>query len=415
MRLPVPRPAIGRAIIPAAAALILAVTAALAHFSEGTKVRTIVVTLEDGGLTALVRAPAPLVFSDLVGRSQVEQIPLQSPYLRFEPTADGERYLLDMHAIGRDRAGFERRLNGALIFSQAGLDLPGTVTGFTVHASAPDTPPGAPAAPHLRDMDDPAFGLAVIDYEVRLESGNPEGMLTVHSGYAPLLPGPGISIDNHLIDRRSEPPQSLTAPGQLEQPTLIGGSRLLTFVHYIHQGMLHILEGMDHVLLVIAMALGAGSIRRLVFLVTAFTAGHSATLVLTFLGAVPSWPWFIPAVETAIAASVLYAAAAAIVRKSGSVAVFAVIGLLHGLGFSFVLGDILGRDAPDLIVALLAFNIGIEFGQLLILSAVLLAVSTMGRLAAGALNPARLGVLGGIALLSSWWIAERLTGVFDSI
>ena len=51
-------------------------TPAFAHFSEGTKVRTLLVSREGDTLTVYVRVPAPLVFSDLVGRSQVEQVPL---------------------------------------------------------------------------------------------------------------------------------------------------------------------------------------------------------------------------------------------------------------------------------------------------------------------------------------------------
>ncbi len=50
--------------------------------------------------------------------------------------------------------------------------------------------------------EDPLFGTAVIDYALRLESSDPTGVLQVQSGYAPLIPGPGIAIDNHLIDTR---------------------------------------------------------------------------------------------------------------------------------------------------------------------------------------------------------------------
>ena len=73
--------------------------AALAHFSEGTVVRTILVAKDGDGLIAYVRVPAPLVFSDLIGRAQVDQVPLASPFLRFERTGDGVRYRLDMAVI----------------------------------------------------------------------------------------------------------------------------------------------------------------------------------------------------------------------------------------------------------------------------------------------------------------------------
>lgn len=400
--------------------LIFAVIAtARAHFTEDARIRTILVAAEDGTLTAYVRVPAPLVFSDLILRSQVDQVPLVSPFLRLESTADGERYRLDGAAIADDRAAFEARLREALVFSQAGLDLTATLTAFGIHERMPEqaidsvqTAQRALAAPQI--VPAPLLGQAVIDYSVRLTSSDPAGVLSLRAGYPPLLPGPGLTIDNHLIDARTIPPVSSAVPGQLEKPVVLDGSRLSTFLHFVHQGVLHILKGLDHVLLVVSLALGVGATRRLIYLVTAFALGHSVTLIATFLGATPSWPWFIPVVETAIAASVLYAAVAALMRKSGSIPVFTGIGLLHGLGFSFVLGDILGRNAPDLAPALLAFNIGIELGQLAVLAMTLLAVLAFGRLARTALRPARIGALTGIALLSSWWVLERLPGVISS-
>ncbi|GAA0784099.1 HupE/UreJ family protein [Roseibium denhamense] len=393
---------------------------AFAHFAEGTKVRTILIAEGNGGLVAYVRVPAPLVFSDLVGRAQVDQVPLVSPFLSVETTSTGSRYRLDTHAIQRDSRDFENRLERALVFSQAGLDLPAEITGFVVHAQRPDQDlaslSDAQATLSLPSAGaDPVFGEAVIDYALRLTSNDTGGILSIQSGYAPLLPGPGIEIDNHLLDARADPPVSSVAPGQLETPALMDGSRLTTFGHFVYQGMLHILEGLDHVLLVVALALGVGATRKLIFLVTAFTLGHSVTLIATFLGATPSWPWFIPAVETAIAASVLYAAVAAMVRKSGSILVFTGIGLLHGLGFSFVLSDILGRTAPDLIPALLAFNIGIEVGQLIILGVTLTLVYMVRELAKPALNPARFGILAAISILSVWWVVERLGGVVGAV
>ena len=403
-------------ILVLAAAVLASPTPAIAHFSEGLKVRTILVAEDNGGLTAYVRVPAPLAFSDLVIVSQVVLTPLASPFLRFETTAGGNRYRINTSAIAADPDAFANRLNNAIIFSQSGLKLSSEIIGYSVKVRRPQTSLNTVEAAKVAIAQpsatlDPVFGDAVIDYAVRLKSADPGGLLEVRSGYEPLIAGPGVAIDNHLIDARVDPPVSITAPGQLAEPALIDGSRLTTFAHFIYQGSLHILEGLDHVLLVIAMALGVGATRKLIFLVTAFTLGHSVTLIATFLGAAPEWPWFIPAVETAIAASVLYAAVAAIFKKSASILVYTAIGLLHGLGFSFVLGEILGRNAPDLIPALLAFNIGIELGQLIILGATLLITFGLRKLAEPALMPARIGALSGIAILSAWWVVERVGGV----
>jgi len=192
---------------------------------------------------------------------------------------------------------------------------------------------------------DPVFGAAVIEAAFVLEAPVPKATLTVASALPTLPLPPGVSIDNHLIDARTATPISIMQQGQLGHGATIDGSVMRAAAAFTWQGVKHILEGLDHVALVVCLALGAGASVRLLWLVTAFTLGHSVTLVGTFLGFAPDWPWFTGAVEAAIAASVLYAAAAfwqTVVAPS----VIAGIGLLHGFGFSFVLGEILGRDAP---------------------------------------------------------------------
>jgi len=398
------------------AGLLLLAGSANGHFSEGTKLRTILLTIEDGALHAYVRTPAPLVFSDLVIRSQTQDAPLRSPYLRYETTATGGSYLLDLAGIEADSQAFSKRLAGSLVFSQSGKDIEATVTGFRILERMPDaafnTADSARAALAAEGTGtDPQFGAAVIDFRIALQAPAPDAAVTVRAGYDPLIPGPGVAIDNHLIDARTSPPVSSTSPGQLEGGADISGSHLATALEFIHQGMVHILEGLDHVLLVVALALGVGATRKLIWLVTAFTLGHSVTLIASFLGLTPGWPWFIPVVEAAIAVSVLYAAVAALLRRSGSILVFGAIGLLHGLGFSFVLGDILGPDAPDLILALAAFNVGIELGQIAILAATLGIVYAVTRLSEPAVRPLRVGALSGIAFLSAWWVVERMMSV----
>ncbi|MFZ2100181.1 MAG: HupE/UreJ family protein [Oricola sp.] len=229
----------------------------------------------------------------------------------------------------------------------------------------------------------------------------------VPQGGKPRTGGAGVSVLTHVADARRTTPAAYTMPGQPEKPATDDGSPARTVIAFAGQGVLHILDGIDHVFLVVCLALGIGARKRLVWIVTAFTLGHSATLIATFLGATPAWPWFIPAVETAIAATVFYAAAAAYLRKMDSIAVIAGVGLLHGLGFSFVLGDILGRDSPDLIPALAAFNIGIEIGQLIVIAATLAAVAVVTRLSDTATPVLRNAALAGIATMSAWWVIER--------
>ncbi len=94
-------------------------------------------------------------------------------------------------------------------------------------------------------------------------------------------------------------------------------------------------------------------------------------------------------------------------QKGGEVFVTALIGLLHGFGFSFVLHGILGPGSQGLLASLLAFNVGVEVGQLVIVIAVLLTVASLRRVREAWVAPLRQGVLGLIALVALYWLVER--------
>lgn len=392
---------------------------AAAHFSKGVKLRTILVTEDKvhGGVIAYVRSPAPLVFSDLILAAQTGQKALQSSFLIPEATDTGLQYRLRLPPYSEHQGAILHRLEWTLTFSQSGLPLESRTLDYTVHARAPqqrletaDQCELALTAP--RPDKAPVFGDAVIDYKLWLPEADPNLELSVVSGLPPVITNSDVAIDQHLRDLRLDPPQALAVPGQLEKPVTLGGSRVYETVLFVLQGIRHILEGPDHLLLIVALVLGVGPRSRLLWLITAFALGHSLTLIVTFLGGTPSWPSFIPLVETAIALSVLYAAVAALLHRAGNILVFGAIGLLHGLGFSFQLADILGRHAPGLIHTLLIFNIGIELGQMIILGVTLAVMFSLRRLVPPIAEPFRLAVLIGIIGLSCWWVAGRSVMIF---
>ena len=206
------------------------------------------------------------------------------------------------------------------------------------------------------------------------------------------------------------------APGVVlpEVPT-----RWSVFRSYATLGVDHILSGLDHLLFIFALLLIVRGVRRLVLAITAFTVAHSITLVAAALGAldVPPQP-----VEAVIALSIAFLAAEILQRPGApptllqrspwSVA-FA-FGLLHGLGFAGALREI-GLPEGEIPMALLAFNAGVEAGQLLFVAVVLgagfalrlLAPANLGRLAA----PGGRGLavaayaIGGIA---AYWTIARV-------
>jgi hypothetical protein len=186
--------------------------------------------------------------------------------------------------------------------------------------------------------------------------------------------------------------------------------------------MLHILEGLDHVLFVICLALGATSFRSLFARTTGFTIGHSVTLSLGFFGLVPSGVWFIPTIELGIALSIILAALAA-VRQTNEhqpsertmFAVTAGIGTLHGLGFSFVLHKILQVDSPNIWQSLLSFNVGVEFGQVLIILGCWPLFRLLSRWGERGWQVIRWGVAAPCIAVAGFWTIQRAMLVMQSI
>jgi hypothetical protein len=178
-----------------------------------------------------------------------------------------------------------------------------------------------------------------------------------------------------------------------------------TLLHFIGQGILHILTGYDHVLFIFTLLFVMSSWRRLALIVTSFTLAHSVTLALSTLGLVT-----VPAavIEPLIAASVLFVAVDAILRPQAGARVLATFGfgLLHGFGLSNVLRD-LGLSGPDLLPALLGFNLGVEVGQLAIV-APLFPLVLLLRNRQAAYARARQVLCGGVALVAVFWIVVRV-------
>lgn len=182
------------------------------------------------------------------------------------------------------------------------------------------------------------------------------------------------------------------------------------FSRYIVLGSEHLIQGIDHVLFVITLAILVGWRRQLFWTITLFTLGHSITLSLTALGVIHFPVFFI---EAMIAFSIAWAAADIINRDqqgmlkrwpwlmSGS------FGLLHGMGFAGALAEI-GLPQQALTLALAAFNIGIEIGQLLVIAAFFAVVFCVYRL--GLKIPDQIKTLTGyaIGIMGAVWFWQRL-------
>ncbi|MFT4862049.1 MAG: hypothetical protein ACI95C_001262 [Pseudohongiellaceae bacterium] len=141
---------------------------------------------------------------------------------------------------------------------------------------------------------------------------------------------------------------------------------------FVVMGFEHILEGIDHLLFLFCLVIPLRSIRGLIPVVTSFTVAHSITLIGSTFGVAPNSLWFGPLIETLIALSIVYMAFENIIGAKLQhrwVVTFG-FGLVHGFGFAFLFSDTLQFAGGHLFSSLLAFNIGVELGQLLVLAIV---------------------------------------------
>lgn len=181
---------------------------------------------------------------------------------------------------------------------------------------------------------------------------------------------------------------------------------------YFITGVEHILMGYDHLLFVLCLVLLLNGAWRVAATVTAFTVAHSLTLVATTLELVrvPG-----PPVEAAIALSIVFLAVEIVKRRPGELrlserlpwVVAFLFGLLHGFGFAGALAEI-GLPQGEVPMALLTFNLGVEAGQLVIVSVAMIALWALRK--AHALHAARIQIISAytIGSIAAMWLLQRV-------
>jgi hydrogenase/urease accessory protein HupE len=220
-----------------------------------------------------------------------------------------------------------------------------------------------------------------------------------------VLIGDGDSAPQALLDATNTA-VTLSAPA----PSLLS-----TMERYLVTGIEHIFLGYDHIAFLVAVVLWARRLVPVIKIVTAFTIAHSITLSLAALNiiVIPS-----AVVEPAIAASIVYVAMENFFSRNIDKRwrITFAFGLVHGFGFAGALREI-GLPTNAIAPALAAFNIGVEIGQVAIVSIVIPLLIALDRLlAVDKAKPARAATLvyalsALITVLGSYWF---LTRVFDA-
>ncbi len=395
---------------------------AFGHFLLNLNVRIFHVDHRADGLAVFVRMPMPYLVADKVGSPQADGLPEPAPYTT--NGMEGERivHFVDFNGFRNDPDGLGRILADGIRMIGPDGPLAYRLQDTRVYRLGAEPPfatleeaMAAFSVPLDLPEDDAAVyvGDALVDAALFFPLGEPIGEYRISVALDPGLPDQDKTA-NLILDYGPGGTKVHRARGLLTEPITVSRSALAAFGTFVREGVRHILEGLDHVLFVLCLVAGSTVLSSLLWRVTGFTLGHSITLSLGFFGFVPSASWFVPAIETAIAASIVYAAAVALIPRLRSLGnertiffVTAFIGLIHGLGFSFVLQNILKVTAPNIWQSLLAFNLGIELGQLVIVCAtgasLWLASKVHERLAA--ICRTSLCVLAGAVAL--FWVVER--------
>lgn len=270
---------------------------------------------------------------------------------------------------------------------------------------------GVRSVPELEALDIPEPGdLARTRLaSVRLGGVIPPGSKTMRWTYAPQYGGSVLRL--HRAD--AEPAAAWVREGEASASYPITGNiaratRTEVFTQYAVLGFTHILpKGLDHMLFVLGLFLLGTRLAPLLWQVTAFTLAHSVTLALSVYGVIALSPAI---VEPLIAASIVAVASENLFTARLHVwRIFVVFGfgLLHGLGFAGVLTEV-GLPREDFVTGLVAFNVGVEGGQLAVIALAFLAVGYWFRHKPWYRTRVAMPLSALIALAGLYWMAERI-------
>ncbi len=395
--------------------LVLLSSPSQAHF-ERFEPRVVFIGEVDDSLRAYVRMPLGLAI--LPTNWKGVEANQNLPFLVTKEAKDGLTYSLDQNAlksspqtlIDKVSIGHQFWIDGKEVIqskvSHARISTKKTLPQFSTLSSADTSIPQETLEIENGEIDlfDATLDVEIILPKTAIKSENIR--ITSHLGQ-----------DFETIDRLANV-VTYYGPTKPKRQTTIGvmdisfGDRpkeAASVVNQLQHGATHILKGLDHVLIIVLIALTASTWVVVLRNATGFTIGHSITLSLGAYGYLPTAAWFAPMAEIFIAATILYGALLILKQKSESLDLrtICVIGLIHGIGFSFALEDVFQAAGDNAILTLLYFNLGVEIGQVAVYLALLPILLLLTRFAKSTEFIWKNVMAIGMITISAYWIFDR--------
>jgi hypothetical protein len=379
---------------------------AWAHFDGRVNVRVVHFTYDDAGMTAYYRVSiAPVAQAGV------------APYVVAKKESGQWFYYVDTAAV--DPLAAARVLAAAHTVTVAGRAVAPAVLAAAVHVKGSVPPFATPAQARAATReatplpgDMPDIGDVVLDAAIAYPGVRPAAFRFAGT----LAPGKlsDAPLNTILLSHRT----GTTDQYRMDDvPIDVNPPPWLSAWQFIRAGAAHILEGFDHLLLVVCLVAGASRARAIAVRITAFSVGHACSIAASFYGLLPDRAWMIPGVELLIALSVLGTALLMLGKRErgGAPALTFVVGLVHGCGLAVGLRELLSDTGPNVVASLVSFNVGVEAGQLLVGGAVWLLLAGARRAVPGQDGRMRRLVALGVAVVSLGWVAARTGPVWDAL
>lgn len=393
-----------------------------AHADGRADIRVVHFTYDAAGMTAYYRVSLPLLAHTPAGAPAPYVIERRESGREFYYANDGALAAIAQTAAAVLASGHAVTLGGRIVAPQllsASIHVKGAVPPFANAeqarlATRAAPPPAGPPQPE--GVAETEIGNMLLDAAVFYPALRPAAPF----GFSSSLQAGKLSdaaVHTVLLSHTAYTTTQYSHSGVLDEPITVNPPVLQAFLQFVRAGAAHILEGFDHLLLVVCLVAGDLRLRAIALKISAFSAGHALSIVAGFYGWLPQASWSEPLIEFLIALSVL-GAALMIMRPRPAAhpaTLTCLVGVVHGCGLAIGLRAILSDTGPNIVASLLSFNVGVELGQLSVGAAVWLLLCMAQAAPRPGATRLRLGVGLGAALIALCWVGERAPPVWSAL